>query len=574
MDPMDELLMAALRDEPPAEVQQRLHAQLADFRAKLVHKSQPFGAWLLQSRRSVWLGLGASAAVVAIIANMTLVVLRPQTSFADVVAAIQRLSWVHVSTTEGNDETRELWYSPIDDISASRGKDWVEYYDHKLKVYYSYDVEKNVLYRVPEYMPRRASQFVEIAEALRLVLNGNPPADKPFNNLKFLGPEGSKMELLEQSTKRVEEGGRQWVDYRLKVRHSGTPDPVDLLFRVDPTTSLPHFCRVEGKWQGTQITTEQRIDYPDRGPRSVYELGVPQSAKLVDRVPTNDIVRILDTIRAGRQRMDDYRAIVASRMDAPDYQWWNNDFPMIFYRKGDKTRVDNARWTGGYPYAEKPADGEDMEKWWRNRAKDFLFCPLYITHGPTVYEIKTRGAKNPDGTTRFKAESVEKRDTNQLPSDVIPPYYSRTPEFVCRPPLGIPQQSLEPIIETKPGSGPAGSILLRVARSGRVPGAPGKIPARIQLPDVWRYWLDPKRDYVALRYDMVGENDSGQEQSLASTVIEELKQSPRGIWYATRFRVKAVPPVQHDQIFNVYMDFDATLPDSVFEPPAAGQSFP
>jgi hypothetical protein len=115
---------------------------------------------------------------------------------------------------------------------------------------------------------------------------------------------------------------------------------------------------------------------------------------------------------------------------------------------------------------------------------------------------------------------------------------------------------------------------LRVVKSGRAPGAANPNPKEFpQQPDEYRLWLDPKRDYVVIRWDLVGVGETGNEEILSSTVIEEVKQSPRGVWYATRFRVKAVAPVEHDQVFNVYIDFDAEVPDSLFDPPSVGQAF-
>jgi hypothetical protein len=233
--------------------------------------------------------------------------------------------------------------------------------------------------------------------------------------------------------------------------------------------------------------------------------------------------------------------------------------------------MDTARWTGDFPHVDKPADGQDMEKWWRNRAKDFVFCPFYITHGPTQYHITIDVTKDGDGKNQLKVKSVEKQETNQQPGETFPPYYSQSPEFVCRPPLGIPSQGFEPIIEKNPASGPAGSILLRIAKSGRTPSAPDPDAKKIPQPDTYRYWLDPKRDYAVLQWDMVGTDAAGKEELLSRYIVEELKQSPKGIWYATRFRVKAVPPVEHDQVFDVYIDFDAKLPDSLFASSAVGQ---
>lgn len=92
---------------------------------------------------------------------------------------------------------------------------------------------------------------------------------------------------------------------------------------------------------------------------------------------------------------------------------------------------------------------------------------------------------------------------------------------------------------------------------------------RPPAPDLYRIWVDPARDYAVLRHEMLT-GETGREGVLGSTVVEELKRSPGGTWYATQFRNKAVPPVVHDELFHVYIDFHVELPDSLFEPPAAG----
>jgi hypothetical protein len=70
--------------------------------------------------------------------------------------------------------------------------------------------------------------------------------------------------------------------------------------------------------------------------------------------------------------------------------------------------------------------------------------------------------------------------------------------------------------------------------------------------------------------DMVRVDDSGHEELVHSTRIEEFDRSPGGTWYATRMRIKAVPPVEHDEVFHFYMDFDIDLHDSLFDPPNVG----
>ena len=76
-----------------------------------------------------------------------------------------------------------------------------------------------------------------------------------------------------------------------------------MLFRVDPNTELLSLVRWECDTKGQHIATECRFDYPEKGPADVYDLGVPKTAKLVDRVPTADLAREYwkPPLRAGRQ---------------------------------------------------------------------------------------------------------------------------------------------------------------------------------------------------------------------------------------------------------------------------------
>jgi hypothetical protein len=564
---VDEPFFDALDCPLPDDVERRLRARLAEFRNK-VTSGLPAPEPRRKRRIRLWLGAAASAAAI-LLAAMLVVAFRPQVSFAEMISAMKQLPWIHVTITDNDGAVREVWYSPAKDVSASRSDDWIEYFDHKLRVYHSYDVSERVVYRVPEYTPRRSSRYASMAESLRTLLQGGQLNADPLPRMPFLEWNRSKPELLKQSLTRVEEQGRQSLDYQLTIRYSQVPDPVRIRFLVDPETKLPRLCRVEGRFDGNEFTSEKRFDYPERGPADVFEIGAPKSARLIDRVPSDDIVRIQETLRAGRQRMDDYRAIVVSRTDDPDYMWWINERPMILYRKGDKTRVDVAGGKGVAPRFEKPADDADLEKWWRTNSEKFHYYPLYITDGSTSFNVESE-LKRDNETERLVVSSVKRSVSNQLPGENYPPYWSRSPEYVCRPPLGIPRQDFEAVLEMKPEGGPAGAILLRVRRTGRMPTAPnpdaGKLPP---APDLYRNWLDPARDYVVLRHEMLT-GEAGKEVIQGSTVVEELNRSPGGTWYASRFRIKAVPPVAHDELFNVYIDFHVELPDSLFEPPSVG----
>jgi hypothetical protein len=111
------------------------------------------------------------------------------------------------------------------------------------------------------------------------------------------------IKVFEQGLTKVNDGGRVWLDYRLAVTCEGSAKPVQFLFRVDSVTKLPAICRTSEELNGKPTLSETRFDYPERGPADIFDLGVPRTTKLVDRVTPDDLHRILETIRAGRERM-------------------------------------------------------------------------------------------------------------------------------------------------------------------------------------------------------------------------------------------------------------------------------
>ncbi len=95
------------------------------------------------------------------------------------------------------------------------------------------------------------------------------------------------------------------------------------------------------------------------------------------------------------------------------------------------------------------------------------------------------------------------------------------------------------------------------------------------LPDEWRYWLDPERDYIVMRGDMILRDEQGTEEIVANHTVEEVAKSPRGSWYTTKIRRKNAGQRQDgkpfDQVYHLYVDFDLDLPDSLFAAPKPGR---
>jgi len=579
---IDELIGNVLEDNVPADVDRRLRSQLEGFRCRLGEVNQPTAHRSLTLSRRVWFGVSAAAAATIAVAALIWWSLLPSVSLADAAAAVLKQPWIHVKGTDPFGKSNEFWYSPIKDVSAWHDNDWIEYRDHRLRIYYAYDLHDKILYRVPEGRRRSMEHFESVIASLRVLLQSRQPVDNPLERLGVSEDEQTHYEVVKQEFEKVKQDDREWLDYHLTVRgHANKlPEPiqVQLLLRVDPETKLLRLGRYECDWKGQHVVTEGWFDYPDKGPADVYDLGVPKTAKLVDRVPTNELTRILETIRAGRQRMDDYRAVVVTRKEG---SWRPSGFPEVICRKGDKFRRDTAIWidpsTPGDPKVKWPKADGDGGDWWRKCIKDRCFLlPMSIDHGSTQYTIKTHYVTDPDGSGHAEITGVEKRKSNGRPGETYPGPWSRMPEFACRPPLGIPHETLEAVLEANPKEGPAGTILLRVRNIGRTPQPPSpdlpKVPPR---PDAWRYWLDPARDYAAVRSDIIDKDASGKE-TVHSTIIDKMARSPQGTWYATQIRLKgAITTVSdgktYDEIIDLYVDFNVNLPDSLFEPPVLGR---
>jgi hypothetical protein len=568
---IDQWIRKELREDVPSLVHARLESQLLEFRDRLAN-GEPVSHRGFVWSRPAW--LGASVAVAATIAvAIALAVIDPQTSFAEVATAALRQTWIHVREVRDSGKTTEAWYSPSQAISALRSDTSTEHRDYRVGVYLRYDAKEQVLYRLPDVSRNPSDQIEMLTTAMSVLLQNERTVEKPLQHLGFFGPQRSQMKVLDQSVERIAEGERKWLDYRMTVTMPDQAEPMRLLFRVDAGTKLPEVCRIDGHWQGKVAIKEVRFDYPDKGPMDVYEMGVPKTAQLVDRIPTGDLKRIWESLQAGRERMDDYRAVFVKHTENIDSMWWT-DLPGMMYRKGDKLRADYVcSWNGDLSAVKRPGDDEDLGKWWYQQVKFFRMYPQYVMRGSTLYTSTEKSLENPDGSVDSEIVSVDIHNYNSKLGETFPPEWSMRPEFALRPPLGVGGQQFEPILELKPTEGPAGCILLRVRHTSSESRINDK---GVGLADATRYWLDPQRDYIVMRWDMLVTDDDGKEQIHESDTTEEVARSPRGVWYATKVRRHFPRPAPNgekmeDQVYHMYVDFDVDLLETFFDPPAPGR---
>ena len=476
------------------------------------------------------IGSALAAAVVAA-SVLAVVLLRPANAWAEVARALQAKSWVHTKTLGSDGKVyNEAWSSPTNSISASRRGDASEYHDLALRIVMKYVPADGAIYRLrasPE-LPKQDPDF------FRDLLETKGPAKSPFPG----------MDLVAQRRREVVENGRAWVDIELTLKVIGGDRKQDLTFRVDPVTKLPHSCvfqSIEGPI-GTTL-----FDYPDRGPTDLYDLGVPRTAKVVDRLPADDLDAVLAGLKAGRVRFDDYRAIM---------EWGGHDIKRV-YRKGRKWRAE-LMLPSRKPGPQFPPNADTA--WWKAHQNDYMFMVQAICDGERVYYYGPEGtsfmpdAKGPPRPKLLMEQAINPSD------DPFMPWPDLFAEHVGHPAVWLPTDDREFTLEAKPTDGPPETIRIRV-RDSHLP--------ENQPPDLYKLWIDPKQNYLALRAESsVFEPTADRPRKLAyidTKVIESVARSPGGHWYPTRV-VRKTSNSEVQQVSRYLLEFDAALPDELFKP--------
>lgn len=545
-NPPDEPDMAAWlnssagpRIEAPPELIEGVRAKLhekcqlpeaSSANSSLVPRSKPW----LRSRRS-WLLM--AAATVAIVCVSLFWSNSSQNAWAEVAVQVRGKPWIHFQS--GEDGTRrELWLSIPRDVAALKDLHIARFDDQRAGVRYELNTDANKIIRMPILDPIGGQSMTRFFGA---IFQGNAQVGDRF----------AEDRIVKQLRRNITDNGQPWVEYELQLERA--EQQATVIVRVDPETNLPVWMVVrvpKGPHRAEEENLRYTIDYPADGPADIYGLGVDKSLAVEDRVPPADLAKIIEILNKSREGLDNYLAVVQR----------GRGFPTIVHRRGEQWRVSLSVPTQN-GFQNPPTEG-DLNAWWREQLKTFQMQQILLCDGQYVYRYDWSGAI-----------PVSKRDQSIRPGEGHAAAHFHVNaheamvEFHAFPLIESTAQSTV-TFDPQGTGGPEGSVLIQMNFTTPEP----------QAYRTAKYWLDPKRGYVAMKSEMSdcasleADPTAGIDQKRPTYEFSEFRQSPQGLWYPTIRATKfALPPRKEggerkDLVTTYHLDFTAELPDDLFQP--------
>jgi hypothetical protein len=487
----------------------------------------------------------AVAAVVAVGIALGFWLLRPADLWADVVKAVRAKPWIHGDRRGAEPgQSAEFWISTSRGSGGFRSQEQISFIDDRLQVMYRYQPQKKVLYRLPASSVEliQNQEFLEIFQGL---FRGDAELKAGFSGLV----------LKEQKRRQREKDGRKWDEYELVFRIPSHDGELRMTFVVDAQTRLP--VSMTMKDSGGE-SVNWAFNYPENGPADIYSLGVPKDAKLVDRVPTGDMSRILAAIQAGRDRFDDFHAMVV-RAGTPDLSPGpGQPIPMAYlvWRKGKRWRVEVGV-AGPLAYDRAGANKDKRERV-REAFKSTVFDGLSVCDGQAAYRGDLSSEARQRGRFKLVATAAQADWSCQDAMHAMPASWSYPLTF------NPPNDRTEETVNLKPSEGPPNTILV----TSRLVDWRGRDPANTFSCE--RFWLDPMRGYAVVREDVLFADPAVKPPTDRDqhNLMDQWEQTPSGIWYPTR--VGTGPLLKGLKTgatwYHFFLDFQADMPDELFKP--------
>ncbi len=492
--------------------------------------------WLVPS-------LGAVAVCVAVALVLVVPQGPGQVVMADVRHALRQVPWVHVtgtarSTLPGQAEPREarfeLWFG----FGPRRMADRYSFLDGevvKLDSARLWDAGESRKYW---YRPKTDTVLVQYFDG------SYGRVDSPLAAVAWLLGEGPMATFDELKRAREVRQGRE-VDVltfeRVPVPLWDTDlDSRQLVVACDLETKLPLEVSTIGRRDG-QVVLEAggTVDYPAAGPTSIYDLGVPRTAKVDNYLPETDVMALQDSIDAHLERFGPvYDAVLYARHVSGIVKNPPSDESFLFCVRRDHGRLRLDVYDLFAPGEDQTLDAPDPDdldaiKAWMTPER--FYWSLLVDEN----WVHKRGRWGDRAGKLLKApRSAQFRPQDNLLTELMWP---RTARFRHR------------------------SVRLRSLGGGE------GLPCLESGGD--RFLINPERDCIAERYER-----EQRGNLLWVRTVQQYAQTDVGYWYPTvvreQWHITTEAGARQRQgpegFWYVHLETPDSIPDEVFGPDSLG----
>jgi len=443
------------------------------------------------------------------------------TAFAEIVETMKKTPWVHITITMQFDVSQpnkigSFWKCFDPPIEASQDVDGkVKYCDYNKEIMYVYNPELNA---------------ITIGQTINKENLGG--AKSPFDMISAI------IDPMHYNSKiSREEAKIDGVDVEIIHMHiiSGGGDAT--LIR-DIKRNLLISMEIKDTLPGThnRVTTKNIFDYPQQGPKNIYDLGVPKNAKIIDQRPRGDLKSLIANLQ--HQFNKGYGDYIAAVLESGvSKNGTLKPYRIRMMRKyGQLQREDS--YFANDNLAGKPKSAGNLyekvkDKWPNLTLKQIqkLECDEAIEQQrifngkyTTIRYYKAGEEKITSIHYRGKSGFYGEGRTMNWTSWVDLSILSRGSRY------REPKLKLLP-----PDPKREGLVGLEIYEPG-LKNPIGNKGEKIIGATTDRYWFDPSRDYLLLEHEQEMEKGQYPADSKSKTITLEVKQTSTGQWYPSHIR--------------------------------------
>ena len=323
---------------------------------------------------------------------------------------------------------------------------------------------------------------------------------------------------------------------------------------------------------GRKLIAKCTVEYPQKGPNDIYDLGAPRGAKIIDQRPKGELKDLIEKVqRRYDQGFGDYIAMVLSSLVDED----NNlePFEITIMRKlGNLQRRDiyNASDCKKNAKSEKSLYEKVKNNW-----KDLTLEQVRKFENLDV--MKQQVVFDGEYTTIRLRESKGKVTSKQHKGKVcfIGPY--ETVEWIAWVDfrfLTIGRTHHQKTLELLSAGGDhKGLIGLRVYEpEHKTRVCLGCENSKVVGPVVDNYWFDPLRDYLLMehtREEVKGPNFTDGETKIVTLEVKQTKSGqwyPSHIWQKQRFIIPEKGDYKRTEDRRLILDIEPIFQKDIFHP--------